>query len=158
MKVIFFKKKYSRHNTAWNVSKYGVFFSPYFPTFGLNTERYSVSLRIQSECGEILIRKNSVFWHFWRSASFKNWKQDFHLPNQFIKFSYFCPTHIIGSKCFAKIERKLRNEKNYRCKSHGTYEKKNKIRFYLKNHAIKLKRWSCAASIYLFKFNNRKKY
>ena len=37
-------------------------------------------------------------------------------------------------------------------------KKKNKIRFYLKNHAIKLKRWSCAASIYLFKFNNRKKY
>ena len=26
---------------------------PYFPAFGLNTERYSVSLRIQSECGEI---------------------------------------------------------------------------------------------------------
>ena len=24
---------------------------PYFPVFGLNTERYSVSLRIQSECG-----------------------------------------------------------------------------------------------------------
>ena len=26
---------------------------PHFPAFGLNTERYSVSLRIQSECGEI---------------------------------------------------------------------------------------------------------
>ena len=25
---------------------------PYFPAFGLNTERYSVSLRIQSECGK----------------------------------------------------------------------------------------------------------
>ena len=23
---------------------------PYFPTFGLNTEKYSVSLRIQSKC------------------------------------------------------------------------------------------------------------
>ena len=30
---------------------------PYFPTFGLNTERYSISLRIQSECGKIKTRK-----------------------------------------------------------------------------------------------------
>ena len=34
------------------------FFGPYFPTFGLNVERYSVSLRIQSECGKIRTRKN----------------------------------------------------------------------------------------------------
>ena len=26
---------------------------PHFPAFGLNTERYSVSLRIQSECGKM---------------------------------------------------------------------------------------------------------
>ena len=26
--------------TAWKVSKYGVFSSPYFPVFGLNTEKY----------------------------------------------------------------------------------------------------------------------
>ena len=32
---------------------------PYFPAFGLNTERYSVSLRIQSKCGRIWIRKTS---------------------------------------------------------------------------------------------------
>ena len=30
---------------------------PYFPAFGLNTQRYSVSLRIQSEYGKILTRK-----------------------------------------------------------------------------------------------------
>ena len=29
---------------------------PYFPTFGLNTERYFISLRIQSECGKIRTR------------------------------------------------------------------------------------------------------
>ena len=29
------------------MSKYGVFLGSYFPTFGLNTERYGVSLRIQ---------------------------------------------------------------------------------------------------------------
>ena len=33
------------------------FSGPYFPAFGLNTERYSVSLRIQSECGKIRTRK-----------------------------------------------------------------------------------------------------
>ena len=29
---------------------------PYFPAFGLNTERYCASLRIQSECGKIQTR------------------------------------------------------------------------------------------------------
>ena len=29
------------------------YFGPHFPTLGLNTERYGVSLRIQSECGKI---------------------------------------------------------------------------------------------------------
>ena len=29
---------------------------PHFPAFGLNTERYSVSLRVQSECGKIRTR------------------------------------------------------------------------------------------------------
>ena len=28
---------------------------PYFPTFGLNTERYGVSIRIESYCGKIKI-------------------------------------------------------------------------------------------------------
>ena len=30
---------------------------PYFPAFGLNAERYSVSFRIQSECKKIRTRK-----------------------------------------------------------------------------------------------------
>ena len=33
------------------------FSGPYFPAFGLNTERYSVSLRIQSKRGKIRTRK-----------------------------------------------------------------------------------------------------
>ena len=45
------------------MSKCGVF-SEYFPAFGLNTEGYSVSLRIQSECGKIWTRKNSVSGNF----------------------------------------------------------------------------------------------
>ena len=41
---------------------------PYFPASGLNTERYGVSLRIQSECRKIRTRENSVFGHFSRSV------------------------------------------------------------------------------------------
>ena len=37
------------------------FSAPYFPAFGLNAERYEVSLRIQSKRGKIRTRKNSVF-------------------------------------------------------------------------------------------------
>ena len=33
------------------------FLDPYFPAFGLKTERYGVSLRIQLECGKIRTRK-----------------------------------------------------------------------------------------------------
>ena len=44
------------------------FFSgPYFSAFEVNTERYEVSLPIQSECEKIRTRKNSVFEHFSRS-------------------------------------------------------------------------------------------
>ena len=50
--------------TAWKVSKYAVFSGPYFSAFRLNTERYLVSLGIQSECGKIRTRKNCVFGHF----------------------------------------------------------------------------------------------
>ena len=32
------------------------FSDPIFPAFGLNTKRYSVSLRIQSKCGKIRTR------------------------------------------------------------------------------------------------------
>ena len=46
--------------TAWKVSKYGVISGPYFPTFGMNMERYFVSLRIQSKFGKTRTRNNSV--------------------------------------------------------------------------------------------------
>ena len=34
------------------MSKYEFFSGSYFPAFGLNAERYGVSLRIQSKCGK----------------------------------------------------------------------------------------------------------
>ena len=51
-------------DTVWKVSKYGVFSGLYFSAFGLNTERYFLFLRIQSEYGKIRTRKYSVFGHF----------------------------------------------------------------------------------------------
>ena len=49
--------------------KYGDFSGPYFLAFGLNTERYFVCLRIQSECGKIRTRKNSIFGQISNSDS-----------------------------------------------------------------------------------------
>ena len=54
--------------TAWKVPKYGVFSGPYFPVFVLNTEIYSVNLRIQSEYRKIRTRKNPAFGHFSHSV------------------------------------------------------------------------------------------
>ena len=72
------------------------YFVPYFPAFGLNTKRNSVSLRIQSECGKIRTRitpNTDTFYlvynsncHKWipkRKSMFTVWKYikeyDFHL-------------------------------------------------------------------------------
>ena len=52
--------------TVWNVSKYGVFPSPYFPIFGQNTEIYEVNLPIPFKFGKIWARKNSEVGHLRR--------------------------------------------------------------------------------------------
>ena len=58
--------------TAWKVSVLGVFFGPYFVAFVLNTGRYSVFLRIQSECGKIRTRKtpstDTLSRNVWKNA------------------------------------------------------------------------------------------
>ena len=54
-----------------NVSKYGVFSGLYFPAFGLNMERYEVSLWVQSKYRKMQTRKNSVFGQFSRSEKVK---------------------------------------------------------------------------------------
>ena len=45
-------------NSILEKSPYSEFFWSIFSAFGLNTKRYSVSLRIQSECRKIRTRKN----------------------------------------------------------------------------------------------------
>ena len=54
------------------MSKYGVISGPYFPVLGLNTEVYSLNLRIQSEYSKLRIGNNSVLGHFSRSDDTQN--------------------------------------------------------------------------------------
>ena len=65
-------------DTAWRVSVFG----PYFPPFGRHTERYGVSLRIQSEYGKIRTRKLRIWTLFAQCETSllndfqkKNWKE-----------------------------------------------------------------------------------
>ena len=50
---------------------------PYFPAFGLDTERYFVSRHILSECGKIRTRINSVCEQYSHSVRFTNKKYIF---------------------------------------------------------------------------------
>ena len=56
------------------------FSGPYFSAFELNTERYSVSLRIQSECGKIRTKKtpNTDTFHAVRMGLFRLYKYNFY--------------------------------------------------------------------------------
>ena len=62
---------------------------PYFPAFGLNKERYSVSNRIQSKCGKVrtritpntdtsyavdLFALSSYLFKIWTRSSYRMWK------------------------------------------------------------------------------------
>ena len=67
--------------TAWKVSKYGVFSGLYFPVCELNTEIYSVNLRIQSENRKIRTRKNSVFGHSVRIVDYDHVKRRIQLAD-----------------------------------------------------------------------------
>ena len=86
--TISIKNNHIEINTAWKVFKYGVISGPYFPVFGLNTEIYSINLRIQSEYRKIRTRNNSVFGHFSLDALLLPWilrlnqihKKNMHFP------------------------------------------------------------------------------
>ena len=76
------------------------FFSgPFFPAFGLNTERYGVSLRIESECRKIRTRKNSVYGHFSRSVwSTEQYFSEDRLDGLLISaLAYVTDIHVEGS-------------------------------------------------------------
>ena len=97
-------------DTAWKVSKNGVFSGPYFPSFGLKTERYEVSLRIQSECGKIRTRKNSVFGYFSQNSDCNLLREYFwnsflqELRNFNIKTSIQISLFLLFSFCVLLIQ------------------------------------------------------
>ena len=70
--------KLLENDTAWKVSRYGIFYGPYFPTFGPNTERYFVFLHITYECGKIRTRKNSEFGHISHSVIFSSFLDELY--------------------------------------------------------------------------------
>ena len=72
-------------STTWKVSKYGVFSGPYFPAFGLNTERYVKRGRrekweiVQIAFFLIIFVTNCQLTLSWRrSLSYRNQIIDFH--------------------------------------------------------------------------------
>ena len=88
-------------NTAWKVSKYGVFSGPYFPVFRLNTKIYRGNLLIQTECSKIQSRRNSVFGHFSRSVKdipshLTNFPKSLLTMQLTCKFSIFCKGLSLG--------------------------------------------------------------
>ena len=77
----FNKAKYSRGVHCVKGVRIRRFSSPYFPAFGLNTDRYGVSLRIQSECGKI--RTLFTQWYSGPCQTFPN--APFHKNSQQLK-------------------------------------------------------------------------
>ena len=64
------------------------FTGPYFSAFGLNTERYGVSIRIQSECGKIRTRKtpNTETFHTLQMKDyFQNFVREVFCKKLFLK-------------------------------------------------------------------------
>ena len=85
-------------NTAWKVSKYGVFSGPYFHACGQNTERYSVSpysIRMRENTDQKKLRVWTIFTQ-WKSGmrycviNIHNIKPKIHFRGWFIwKYCHF---------------------------------------------------------------------
>ena len=58
--------------------------SPHFPAFGLNPERYAISLRIQSECGKIWTRITPNTSTFYAVSEYVIILWDFHITNNIL--------------------------------------------------------------------------
>ena len=89
---------------------------PHFPAFGLNTERYSLSLRIQSECGKMWTRitPNTTTFHAvnWFPVKFLSnglsWIFKHSFYNQ-IKYMFHCFKQYADA-IRSLITRKLKNK------------------------------------------------
>ena len=75
------------------------FFGLHFPAFGLNTERYSVSLHIQSECEKIRIRKTpntDTFYAVLITWLYHEKWQNLLLFNCIEKYALLCGVKIVN--------------------------------------------------------------
>ena len=77
---------------------------PHFPAFGLNTERYFISLRIQFECGKMLARTT------WNTDTFYAVHKFTNFPIWLVKtiFCYFLLFIIVKSICKSDCTRRLK--------------------------------------------------
>ena len=78
------------------------FSGAYYPAFGLNTERYGVSLRIKFECGKIRTKKlriQTLFtqWRAWKSAGIKKNSLDLEKNPEYYAQIIFRKSHQISS-------------------------------------------------------------
>ena len=86
------------------------FSGPYFPVFRLNTEIYSVNLRIHPKYRKMRIRRNSVFGHFSRSEfQTTNDKMSFGLKRKnSCKLSTMCSLKVLNCAIFTKLRKPVR--------------------------------------------------
>ena len=63
---------------------------PHFPAFGLNTERYEVSLRIQSECGKMWTRITANTDTFYTVLFLAEGSHKYKFPKAYKKPDEFC--------------------------------------------------------------------
>ena len=105
-KAIFSRIYFSRELHCVKRVLFRSFPSPYFPAFGLNTERLSVSLRIQSKCRKMRIRITSirtVFMqcYFFRATTFSKvllFHNTFFSQHFFSEKSFFSQLHFLFIK------------------------------------------------------------
>ena len=96
----------AQFKAVWKVSKYGVFPGLYFPAFALNTDIYSVNLRIQSECGKCGPVKAPYLDTF--HAVFI-----FQILNSSINFKYCDAMMSISTQCKKHFWKHFLNRKSY---------------------------------------------
>ena len=73
------------------------FSGQYFPAFGLNTERYGASPRIQSECGKIGTRKTPNTDTFHAVKCFEDVVPRYILPLENFYYFFFCCMKVIDA-------------------------------------------------------------
>ena len=89
-----------------NAQKTEFFSGPYFPTLGLNTERYSVSLRNYFECGKIQTRKTPYLDTFHAVVMGNSSKE--------AAYTIFYVDYVENSRCCIQVAATFDDMKRYK--------------------------------------------